>query len=206
MESRDGHHEAIFPLNLLPENPSQSPPVDSGSGLGVYTGNSDGSPPSSAVLLVLSDLEMVGGGSRVGDSWSIVGWYRTAGASCACMAGAAVGVLVDDADAGAGVAGVRAAAYETCSVERKRERSAKRSEAQTRGRALGPFGHFAESRIRGSGSLSSNSTAVAIRGTVLAHWVSRPSPGGDVDTSAPNLRLQRTVESKSPEGENELGA
>lgn len=104
-----------MPLNLLPENPSQSPPVDSRSGWGVYTGNWDGSPPSLAVLPVLSGSGMGDGGSRSGGSWLCAG-HRTAAASCACTAGAAAG-LGDDAGAGAGEARV---ADETCSWQMRR--------------------------------------------------------------------------------------
>lgn len=62
-----------------------------------------------------------------------------------------------------------------------------------------------ESRIRGWGSRSWNSTAAATGGTVLAPWASRPSPGCDVDTNVPTSRPPRRVESTSPEGGSVLG-
>lgn len=106
------------PFNLLPDNPSPSPPVDSRSGLGVCTGNSDGNPPSWAVPLAIDGPGMAGGGSRPGDSWSCAESGRTAAASCAyIVADVEVDVVVVAAAAGApaGDGGGGVAARGSCS-------------------------------------------------------------------------------------------
>lgn len=106
------------PLSLLPGSPSQSPPVDSRSGLEVCTGSWDGNPPSWAVPPAIDGPEKAVGGTRPGGSWSCVEWDRTAAASFAyIVAGVVAAAGAPAGGDGGGVAAAHAAVRGACSSE-----------------------------------------------------------------------------------------
>lgn len=210
-KSRDGasiaedfHEVYAWSLNLHPENPSQSPPVDSRSGLGFCTGNWDGIPPSWAAPPAAGDPRTAVGGILAVDRW-YANSDRSAAASSACNVAVAAAAADANADADVDVAVVRAVVHATCSSARKRGRFASRSEVRPRALVLNPSGRSEASRTRDLVSRNSGSKAAARGGTALARSVSRPSRGSGAGTSAPRSHLPKMAESTSPVGESGVG-
>jgi hypothetical protein len=142
-------------LSLLPESPSQSPPIDSRSwGLGVCTHSLDGKSPSLADQEASAGLGKAVGHMPPGCSLC-VGSGRNAVASFACTVAAAaaavVVVVVVAAVADDGVAAVAGGDEDGVRVACVSERSpapvhsAARSQAQLHGLVRSPSVHFVAS-------------------------------------------------------------